>query len=47
MYKRQIYGSEHLRELADRGALIGDPLLSTLLVFALFGFCLLYTSRCV
>ncbi len=35
---RLIYGSEHLRELADRGALIGDPLLSTLLVFALFGF---------
>ncbi len=35
---RLIYGSGHLRELADRGALIGDPLLSTLLVFALFGF---------
>ena len=35
---RLIYGSDHLRELADRGALIGDPLLSTLLVFALFGF---------
>ncbi|EPJ7843974.1 RDD family protein [Pseudomonas aeruginosa] len=35
---RLIYGSDHLRELADRGALIGDPLLSTLLVFALFSF---------
>ncbi|MBH9399569.1 RDD family protein [Pseudomonas aeruginosa] len=35
---RLVYGSDHLRELADRGALIGDPLLSTLLVFALFGF---------
>lgn len=35
---RLIYGSDHLRELADRGALIGDPLLSTLLVFTLFGF---------
>lgn len=35
---RLIYGSDHLRELADRGALIGDPLLSTLLVFAPFGF---------
>lgn len=35
---RLIYGSDHLRELADRGALIGDPLLSTLLVFVLFGF---------
>ncbi|HGE2229833.1 TPA: RDD family protein [Pseudomonas aeruginosa] len=35
---RLIYGSDHLRELTDRGALIGDPLLSTLLVFALFGF---------
>ncbi|MCY1286476.1 RDD family protein [compost metagenome] len=35
---RLIYGSERLRELADQGALAGDPLLSTLLVFALFGF---------
>ncbi|MBH9321246.1 RDD family protein [Pseudomonas aeruginosa] len=35
---RLIYGSDHLRELADRGALIGAPLLSTLLVFTLFGF---------
>ncbi|MBD2835924.1 RDD family protein [Pseudomonas sp. JM0905a] len=35
---RLIYGGERLRELADQGALSGDPLLSTLLVFALFGF---------
>lgn len=35
---RLIYGSERLRQLADQGALSGDPVLSTLLVFALFGF---------
>ncbi|MDH4561674.1 RDD family protein [Pseudomonas sp. BN411] len=35
---RLIYGGERLRQLADQGALSGDPLLSTLLVFALFGF---------
>lgn len=35
---RLIYGGERLRQLADQGALSGDPLLSTLLVFSLFGF---------
>ncbi|GLZ85837.1 RDD family protein [Metapseudomonas resinovorans] len=35
---RLIYGGERLRQLADQGALSGDPILSTLLVFALFGF---------
>ncbi|WP_271410907.1 RDD family protein [Pseudomonas sp. Q1-7] len=35
---RLIYGGERLRQLADQGLLAGDPLLSTLLVFALFGF---------
>ncbi|MGQ7815446.1 RDD family protein [Metapseudomonas furukawaii] len=35
---RLIYGGEHLRQLADQGLLAHDPVLSTLLVFALFGF---------
>jgi uncharacterized RDD family membrane protein YckC len=35
---RLIYGGERLLQLADQGALSGDPLLSTLLVFTLFGF---------
>ncbi len=35
---RLIYGGERLRQLADQGLLAGDPLLSTLLVFSLFGF---------
>ncbi|MDH4555215.1 RDD family protein [Pseudomonas sp. BN417] len=35
---RLILGGERLRELADQGALAGDPVLSTLLVFSLFGF---------
>jgi len=33
-----IVGSEQLRQLSDAGALDGDPLLSTLLLFSLFGF---------
>ncbi|TBU94459.1 RDD family protein [Phytopseudomonas dryadis] len=33
-----IYGEERLRQLSDAGALDGDPLLSTLLIFSLFGF---------
>ena len=35
---RLIYGGERLRQLADQGLLAHDPVLSTLLVFALFGF---------
>ena len=33
-----IIGEERLRQLSDAGALDGDPLLSTILVMALFGF---------
>ncbi|WP_152388840.1 RDD family protein [Azotobacter salinestris] len=33
-----IIGSERLRQLSDAGALDGDPLLSSLLFFCLFGF---------
>ncbi|GAB3389120.1 RDD family protein [Azotobacter armeniacus] len=33
-----VVGSERLRQLSDAGALDGDPLLSTLLLFCLFGF---------
>ncbi|RJG10298.1 RDD family protein [Pseudomonas cavernicola] len=35
---RMIFGVERLREMADSGALNGDPILSTLLLFSLFGF---------
>lgn len=35
---RLIYGSETLQALADSGSLDIDPLLSTLLLFSLFGF---------
>ena len=35
---RLIYGSEQLQTLADAGRLDIDPLLSTLLLFSLFGF---------
>ncbi|SEI72201.1 Uncharacterized membrane protein YckC, RDD family [Azotobacter beijerinckii] len=33
-----IIGSDRLRQLSDAGVLDGDPLLSTLLFFCLFGF---------
>lgn len=33
-----IHGEQRMRELSEAGALDGDPLLSTLLVFSLFGF---------
>ena len=33
-----IYGEAELRKLSDAGALDGDPVLSTLLFFSLFGF---------
>lgn len=33
-----ILGTERLKQLSDSGALDGDPLLSTLLFFSLFGF---------
>lgn len=33
-----VLGSERLKQLSDSGALDGDPLLSTLLFFSLFGF---------
>ncbi|MBX9914027.1 MAG: RDD family protein [Pseudomonadaceae bacterium] len=33
-----FYGSEQLKQLSDSGALDGDPLLSTLLLFSLFAF---------
>jgi len=35
---RLVYGSEQLQQLADAGRLDIDPLLSTLLLFSLFGF---------
>ena len=35
---RLLYGSEQLQQLADAGRLDIDPLLSTLLLFSLFGF---------
>lgn len=35
---RLIYGGEKLRQLADQGGLIGDPLLSSLLFIAVFAF---------
>ncbi len=35
---RLLYGSEQLQQLADVGRLDIDPLLSTLLLFSLFGF---------
>uniref|UniRef100_UPI003F967D6B RDD family protein n=2 Tax=Pseudomonas TaxID=286 RepID=UPI003F967D6B len=33
-----IVGEQQLRKLSDAGALDGDPLLSTILLFVLFGF---------
>lgn len=33
-----LYGEAQLKQLSDSGALDGDPLLSTLLLFSLFGF---------
>ena len=38
MIQMAIIGEARMRELTDAGALDGDPLLSTILVFALFGF---------
>lgn len=35
---RLLYGSDQLKVLADAGRLDIDPLLSTLLLFSLFGF---------
>lgn len=35
---RLIFGGDRLREMADSGALNGDPVLSTLLFFSLFAF---------
>ncbi|MNO81526.1 RDD family protein [compost metagenome] len=35
---RLIYGSERLKQIADQGGLIGDPLLSSLLFLSLFAF---------
>ena len=35
---RLIYGSEHLMAMAEAGGLDIDPLLSTILLFCLFGF---------
>lgn len=33
-----FYGQEQLRAMSDAGALDGDPILSTILLFSLFGF---------
>ncbi|MEH6366802.1 MULTISPECIES: RDD family protein [Pseudomonas] len=33
-----FYGADTLREMSDAGALDGDPILSTILFFCLFGF---------
>lgn len=38
MVQMAIIGEARMRELTEAGALDGDPLLSTLLLFALFGF---------
>ncbi|MFB4393208.1 MULTISPECIES: RDD family protein [unclassified Pseudomonas] len=38
MVQMAIVGEARLRELSEAGALDGDPLLSTILLFALFGF---------
>ncbi len=38
LIQMSIIGSERLQQLSDAGALDGDPLLSTLLLFCLFGF---------
>lgn len=40
-----IFGEARLRQLSDAGALDGDPLLSTLLVFVLFGFFATFWTR--
>ncbi|MBV4501431.1 RDD family protein [Pseudomonas shirazensis] len=38
LIQMSIIGQERMRTLTDAGALDGDPLLSTVLLFALFGF---------
>ncbi|MFL6534265.1 MAG: RDD family protein, partial [Pseudomonas sp.] len=38
MVQMAIIGEEKMRALTDAGALDGDPLLSTVLLFVLFGF---------
>jgi len=38
MIQMTVIGEARMRELTDAGALDGDPLLSTILLFALFGF---------
>ncbi len=38
MVLKQIYGEEQLKAMSEAGALTGDPILSTLLLFTLFGF---------
>jgi uncharacterized RDD family membrane protein YckC len=38
MVLKQIYGEEQLKAMSEAGVLTGDPLLSTLLLFTLFGF---------
>ncbi|MDU9405013.1 RDD family protein [Pseudomonas sp. zfem004] len=38
MIQMAIIGEARMRELTEAGALDGDPLLSTILLFALFGF---------
>ena len=38
MVLRMIYGDAQLKLMSETGALNGDPLLSTLLLFSLFGF---------
>ncbi|MDZ5605135.1 RDD family protein [Pseudomonas sp. RP23018S] len=38
MVQMAIIGQARMRELTEAGALDGDPLLSTILLFALFGF---------
>lgn len=38
MIQMSIIGEARMRELTEAGALDGDPLLSTVLLFALFGF---------
>ena len=38
MVLKLIYGETQLKAMSEAGALTGDPLLSTLLLFSLFGF---------
>jgi uncharacterized RDD family membrane protein YckC len=40
-----LVGEARLRQLSDAGALDGDPLLSTLLLFVLFGFFATFWTR--